>query len=125
LAVVLRTGNRNDFGTARDGVNALLARALLPSGAVELVPSLTLDLSVEARAWSRALPTEAAAAAELFAQASCTVCHTYRGTGTTNFDAPDLTNVGSRRRNVESLYRFIANSGAVGTTSCTGTGVSS
>jgi mono/diheme cytochrome c family protein len=42
------------------------------------------------------LPKQAVPGAAVFADAKCTVCHTYAGAGTTRLGAPDLTAIGSR-----------------------------
>jgi menaquinol-cytochrome c reductase cytochrome b/c subunit len=51
---------------------------------------------------------EALAGAKLFAQAGCTTCHTYLGTGSTNLGAPDLSDEGTKGRGVQGLAAYIA-----------------
>ena len=42
------------------------------------------------------LPRQAIPGARLFANAGCTACHRYAGSGTKNLGAPDLTSIGTR-----------------------------
>src|SRR5206468_12255098 len=58
--------------------------------------SLATDAEIGARGWNRTLPIEAKPGAKLFTQAGCESCHTYRGTGSLNLGARDLTDEGSR-----------------------------
>ena len=46
------------------------------------------------------LPPRTVPGARLFAVAGCTACHTYLGSGSSNFGAPDLTAIGKRRLGV-------------------------
>jgi cytochrome c553 len=53
------------------------------------------------------LPPAALPGAKLFAVAGCTTCHTYAGTGTPSFHAPDLTAAGSRHRGIAFEIRLL------------------
>jgi hypothetical protein len=53
------------------------------------------------------LPEEARAGAELFVEAGCMNCHTYLGEGSSNFGAPDLTEIG-RDRDEAYFERYVA-----------------
>jgi mono/diheme cytochrome c family protein len=57
---------------------------------------------------------EAKAGGVLFAQSGCLVCHTYRGTGSRNLGARDLSTEGRRGMGVERLARYIVNPPAFG-----------
>ncbi|MDQ2982997.1 MAG: hypothetical protein M3R70_03590 [Actinomycetota bacterium] len=47
------------------------------------------------------LPKKAIPGANLFAEAGCTTCHTYLGTGSSNLGAPDLTAEGSKGKGIK------------------------
>jgi quinol---cytochrome c reductase cytochrome c subunit, bacillus type len=51
---------------------------------------------------------EALAGATLFAEAGCTTCHTYLGTGSTNLGAPDLSKEGTKGRGVQGLAAYVS-----------------
>jgi cbb3-type cytochrome oxidase cytochrome c subunit len=53
------------------------------------------------------------AGAELFVEGGCMQCHVYRGAGSANLDAPDLTHEGDRGRGVAWQVRFLKNPGEV------------
>ena len=56
------------------------------------------------------LPEEARPGAMLFVESGCQQCHTYLGAGSSNFGAPDLTDVGARTgRGVEGFVAFLKN----------------
>lgn len=55
--------------------------------------------------WRERLPARAVPGAKLFAVAGCTACHIYAGAGSSNFGAPDLTAIGSRRLGVIFFIR--------------------
>jgi mono/diheme cytochrome c family protein len=59
------------------------------------------------------MSSEAVKGAALFAESGCLSCHTYRGTGSLNLGARDLTHEGGRRSH-DVLNRYIANPGAFG-----------
>jgi mono/diheme cytochrome c family protein len=47
------------------------------------------------------LTKQAYAGAKLFAISGCTACHTYAGSGTSHFNAPDLTSIGVHHLGVQ------------------------
>ena len=47
--------------------------------------------------------------AELVAESGCLNCHTYRGAGSPNLGAPDLTQIGQEDRGVDYFHRYVAN----------------
>jgi quinol---cytochrome c reductase cytochrome c subunit, bacillus type len=55
------------------------------------------------------LPEEARPGAELVAESGCLNCHTYRGAGSSNFGAPDLTQIGAQGQGVDFFHRYVAN----------------
>ena len=56
-------------------------------------------------------PTVAARpGALLFAEAGCLVCHMYRGLGTTNLEAPDLTTEGLKKRGLRFQIQHLRSS---------------
>ena len=55
------------------------------------------------------LPEEARAGAELVAESGCLNCHTYRGVGSPNLGAPDLTEIGAQGQGVDFFQRYVAN----------------
>lgn len=63
--------------------------------------------------WQRDLPASAARGAELFVASGCLACHTYRGVGTSNLGASDLTTTG-RRHPRQFFERFVRNPAAFG-----------
>jgi menaquinol-cytochrome c reductase cytochrome b/c subunit len=63
------------------------AKEALKSEIIKAVPGWKTD---------EQLPQNAFAGAQLFAQAGCTACHTYDGSGGSNLGAPDLTSEGVR-----------------------------
>jgi len=52
---------------------------------------------------------EAVRGAEIFAQAGCAQCHLYLGTGSQNFGAPDLSDIGGEDRGAEYLQSYVSN----------------
>ena len=61
------------------------------------------EILTEVPKWTQAqgLSEEGVAGARIFAQAGCTGCHTYMGTGTPNLGAPDLTAEGAKNRGIQ------------------------
>ncbi|HSC92773.1 MAG TPA: cytochrome c [Gaiellaceae bacterium] len=55
------------------------------------------------------LPEEARQGAELVAESGCLNCHQYRGVGSPNLGAPDLTQIGQGGRGVDGFQRYVAN----------------
>jgi menaquinol-cytochrome c reductase cytochrome b/c subunit len=49
------------------------------------------------------------AGAELVAESGCLNCHTYRGAGSPNLGAPELTQIGAENRGVDYFHRYVAN----------------
>ena len=45
--------------------------------------------------------------ATLFAETGCLQCHTYQGTGSSNYGAPDLTEIGSANQGVDYFNRYV------------------
>src|ERR671924_117038 len=68
------------------------AKEALPAEALAEVPT-----------WVQAqgLSAKGEAGARIFAQAGCTGCHTYMGSGSTNLGAPDLTREGAKGRGIQ------------------------
>ena len=54
--------------------------------------------------------------AELTAESGCLNCHTYRGAGSPNLGAPDLTQIGAENRGVDYFHRYIADPSEFGNT---------
>ncbi len=50
---------------------------------------------------------QALAGANVFAEAGCTHCHTYLGTGSTNLGAPDLSAEGAKGRGIQFQIDFL------------------
>jgi quinol---cytochrome c reductase cytochrome c subunit, bacillus type len=50
---------------------------------------------------------DALAGAKIFASSGCTSCHTYLGTGSSNFGAPDLSNEATRGKSKQTLHDYI------------------
>src|SRR5207247_3844619 len=59
---------------------------------------------------------KAVAGAEVFAQAGCTSCHTYLGTGGGNLGAPDLSAEGTKGKGVNGLEAYVADPSKFGNT---------
>jgi ubiquinol-cytochrome c reductase cytochrome b subunit/menaquinol-cytochrome c reductase cytochrome b/c subunit len=57
---------------------------------------------------SERLPASAVPGAKLFAQAGCTACHTYLGTGSSNAGAPDLSAIGKGNQGVAFFEKYVA-----------------
>jgi cytochrome c5 len=55
------------------------------------------------------LPPEARKGAELVAESGCLNCHTYRGVGSPNLGAPDLTEIGAQDQGKDYFHRYVAN----------------
>jgi mono/diheme cytochrome c family protein len=54
--------------------------------------------------------------AELVAESGCLNCHTYRGAGSPNLGAPELTQIGAENRGVDYFHRYVANPAEFGNT---------
>jgi hypothetical protein len=54
--------------------------------------------------------------AELVAESGCLNCHTYRGAGSPNLGAPDLTAIGAENRGVDYFHRYVADPTEFGNT---------
>jgi hypothetical protein len=50
------------------------------------------------------------------AESGCLNCHTYRGAGSPNLGAPDLTAIGAEDRGVDFFHRYVANPAEFGNT---------
>jgi menaquinol-cytochrome c reductase cytochrome b/c subunit len=59
---------------------------------------------------------QAVAGAKVFAQAGCTSCHTYLGTGGGNLGAPDLSAEGTKGKGVDGLEAYVADPSKFGNT---------
>ena len=70
------------------------AKEAIPSEVIPLVPKWAAKQGFANN------PT-AVAGAKLFAQAGCTNCHTYLGTGTSNLGAPDLSEEGAKNKGIK------------------------
>src|SRR6266542_1564748 len=70
------------------------AKEAIPSEVIPLVPKWAAEQGFANN------PT-AVAGAKLFAQAGCTNCHTYLGTGTSNLGAPDLSEEGAMNKGIK------------------------
>jgi mono/diheme cytochrome c family protein len=55
-----------------------------------------------------AIPREAEEGGTLFVESGCQQCHTYRGSGSANLGAPDLTDIGNER-DAAYFERYVAN----------------
>ena len=65
------------------------------TGPARVYPSATVS-SVPRWVHIERLPNKAIRGAVLFQSSGCIACHTYAGTGSRNFNAPDLTAIGRR-----------------------------
>ena len=74
--------------------------------AKEALPAESL---AEVPTWVQAqgLPAKGEAGARIFAQAGCTGCHTYMGSGSTNLGAPDLTAEGAKGRGIDFQIKHL------------------
>jgi mono/diheme cytochrome c family protein len=60
---------------------------------------------------------QAVAGADIFAQVGCMNCHTYRGAGATNLNAPDLSDIGrTSNRGVAEFSDYVADPTKFGNT---------
>ena len=50
----------------------------------------------------------AVAGARIFATSGCMACHTYRGSGSANLSAPDLSSIGRAQPSVAFFERYVA-----------------
>jgi quinol---cytochrome c reductase cytochrome c subunit, bacillus type len=78
-----------------------VAKEALASEVVAAVPSWTQREGF-------ANDPKAVAGATVFAQAGCTACHTYLGTGGAQFGAPDLSAEGTKGKGVQGLESYIS-----------------
>ena len=71
--------------------------------------ALASEVIADVPHWIKAekLPPQAKPGAQLFAQAGCTACHTYLGTGSSNLGAPDLTSIGTRGLGIDFQIRHL------------------
>jgi mono/diheme cytochrome c family protein len=65
--------------------------------------------ALEENAASDATPEQIRSGAELVAESGCLNCHTYRGAGSPNLGAPDLTQIGQEDRGIDYFRRYTAN----------------
>jgi menaquinol-cytochrome c reductase cytochrome b/c subunit len=75
------------------------------------------DVLAEVPAWieENNLPEEVRPGAELVAGLGCLQCHTYLGTGSANFGAPELGEIGAQEgKSVDYFQRYVANPGEFG-----------
>ena len=71
-----------------------------------------------ADAWAEETHLSAAGrgGAAIFATASCLNCHTYRGSGSKNLGAPDLTNEGDKDHGIAWLTKYVSDPSRFGDT---------
>src|SRR5438094_3845926 len=86
-----------------------IAKEALASEVVQAVPSW-------AQRQGFADDPKAVAGADVFAQAGCTSCHTYLGTGGGNLGAPDLSAEGTKGKGVNGLEAYVADPSKFGNT---------
>ena len=80
----------------------------------ELVTQWVEEGGLEENLAEGATIEQAQMGAELVAESGCLNCHTYRGAGSTNLGAPDLTQIGAENRGVDFFHRYVANPSAFG-----------
>ena len=56
---------------------------------------------LSSRAGSSGSNPTAIAGAKIFAQAGCMTCHTYKGAGSSNLGAPDLSEEGAKNKGIQ------------------------
>jgi hypothetical protein len=78
-----------------------VAKESLGSENVELVPKWAEDGGFQDNKL-------AVAGANVFASLPCMTCHTYRGAGSSNLGAPDLTSIGSGGRGVQGFVDYVS-----------------
>jgi len=59
---------------------------------------------------------KAVAGAKVFAEAGCTSCHTYLGTGGGNLGAPDLSSEGTKGKGASGLAAYVSDPSKFGNT---------
>ena len=82
----------------------------------ELVTQWIEEGGIEENLAEGATIEQAEMGAELMAESGCLNCHTYRGAGSTNLGAPDLTQIGAENRGVDYFHRYVANPSEFGNT---------
>jgi len=82
----------------------------------ELVTQWVEEGGIEENLAEGATIEQAQLGAELMAESGCLNCHTYRGAGSPNLGAPDLTQIGAENRGVDYFHRYVANPGEFGNT---------
>jgi menaquinol-cytochrome c reductase cytochrome b/c subunit len=78
-----------------------VAKEALASEVAQAVPSW-------AQKQNFANNAKAVAGAKLFAEAGCTSCHTYLGTGSSNQGAPDLSSIGASGQGAEFFSNYVS-----------------
>jgi mono/diheme cytochrome c family protein len=86
------------------------------SGGAELVTQWIEEGGIEANLAEGATIEQAQLGAELVAESGCLNCHTYRGAGSPNLGAPELTQIGAENRGVDYFMRYVANPSEFGNT---------
>ena len=82
----------------------------------ELVTQWVEEGGIEENLAEGATIEQAQLGAELMAESGCLNCHTYRGAGSPNLGAPDLTAIGAENRGVDYFHRYVANPTEFGNT---------
>ncbi len=82
----------------------------------ELVTQWVEEGGIEENLAEGATIEQAQMGAELVAESGCLNCHTYRGAGSPNLGAPDLTQIGAENRGVDFFHRYVANPSEFGNT---------
>jgi mono/diheme cytochrome c family protein len=82
----------------------------------ELVTQWIEEGGIEANLAEGATIEQAQLGAELVAESGCLNCHTYRGAGSPNLGAPELTQIGAENRGVDYFMRYVANPSEFGNT---------
>ena len=82
----------------------------------ELVTQWVEEGGLEENLAEGATIEQAQMGAELVAESGCLNCHTYRGAGSSNLGAPDLTQIGAQNRGVDYFHRYVANPSEFGNT---------
>ena len=77
--------------------------------------ALAAEVEAAVPSWVKAekLPANAVPGARLFAESGCTTCHTYLGTGSSNYGAPDLTAEGAKNKGIQFQIDHLRNPAAV------------
>ena len=89
--------------TAEEGVEA----------GSEVVEAWITEGDMEANLAEGATPEQLQLGGELVAESGCLNCHTYRGAGSPNLGAPDLTQIGAEDRGVDCFSRYVGEPGRV------------